>query len=215
VCLTFLIPGHVAFANIAAAHIYIQNSSSPTFEVTTYESVPIAWRANPLSFGNISGLLVLANQTDQFLRDYQANFPGQPRPALILADLYPGYRRPYVEDRIVQWARLYNPVAVVFLGGSPLFNLTFLPIFQTEIPSPHAEYEEGIFNELGSLDQIVLGIDTSESKYPIVQTYWSTWYALKPLLLNGTILNTTITDQSASKSRSPQENSICTHFSII
>jgi hypothetical protein len=63
-----------------------------------------------------------------------------------------------------------------------------------------AEYEEGVAQELGSFDQIQLGIDASEATYPIVQTYWTTFYDLKQFLLNGSLINVTVTDQGTFKS---------------
>lgn len=101
------------------SHIVVLNASAPTGNYTIFESVPIAWHSNPLTFPNVSGLLVLANQTQTFLEQFREKFPDSPYPPpLIIVDLYPGYRRPYVENRIVTWARQHNPVAAVFLGGT-------------------------------------------------------------------------------------------------
>ena len=62
-----------------------------------------------------------------------------------------------------------------------------------------SEYEEGVAQELGSFDQIQLGYDASAATYPIVQTYWTTWYNLKGSLLNGSLINVTVTDQGTHR----------------
>jgi hypothetical protein len=85
----------------------------------SYDSVPITWGSNPLTFNSVSGFLVLYNQTDAWFANYEALYPDSD-PKIIIVGTYPGYERPYVDERIVIWQRLYRPVAAIFFGGMSL-----------------------------------------------------------------------------------------------
>eukprot|EP01122_Echinamoeba_exundans_P003428 TRINITY_DN13530_c0_g1_i1.p1 TRINITY_DN13530_c0_g1~~TRINITY_DN13530_c0_g1_i1.p1 ORF type:complete len:481 (+),score=34.81 TRINITY_DN13530_c0_g1_i1:114-1556(+) len=158
----------------SSCNIIIQQSLNATPVV--YESVPISWGSNPLTFNSVSGFLVLYNQTDAWFEKYEALYPDSD-PKIIIVATYPGYERPYVDERIVQWQRKYRPAAAIFFGES---------------------VSEGKYQQVGELDQIKLGHDTSESKYPIVQAWWRDWAVLRPLLLNNTIINATVTDEGVN-----------------
>jgi hypothetical protein len=99
------------------ANLIILNETSST-NYTEYRSVPLRWKANPLVFNPVNGYLVLVNSTGLFMQNYNAKFPGAPMPNIILAEVYTGYQLPAIETRLVTWARLYNPAAVVILGGT-------------------------------------------------------------------------------------------------
>jgi hypothetical protein len=59
--------------------------------------------------------------TDVFFANYKAKYPNDTStPSIILAELYPGYTRPYIETRVVAWARKYGAKlkGAIILGGS-------------------------------------------------------------------------------------------------
>lgn len=181
--------------SFAEAHFYI--SEPEILSATTYESVPISWGANPLSFSPVQGYLVLHNQTEDWLAKYAANF-GDSYPNLILVCEYPGYTRPYVDDRIVMWQRRYRPAAAIFVGGSFVAAILRSPNFCAHSWSSFWSSEsiqEGTYQQVGDLDLIKLGADTSEARYPIVQTHWRYWSELRPFLANNTLINASVTDQ--------------------
>lgn len=66
--------------------------------------------------------------------------------------------------------------------------------------SKKPEYAEGVYYELGILEMVQLGIDTHESKFPIVQTHWTSWYSLRHYLSNCSVINVTVDDQGAYSS---------------
>lgn len=48
--------------------------------------------------------------------------------------------------------------------------------------------------ELGQIDQNRMGTATDEIDVPVLHSHWKTWYQLRDIILNGTILNATVTD---------------------
>lgn len=98
----------------------MHNSSTNNTQIT-YSSANLEFDANPLVFAPVNGFLVLTNMTDAFLEEYyRANPSTTTPPPLILAELWPGYTRPYIEQRLVSWKARFGEqlVAAVIFGGT-------------------------------------------------------------------------------------------------
>jgi hypothetical protein len=136
----------------------------------------------------VNAYFVLSNATDQFFEEYYRKYSTQADlPPIILAEIWPGYTRPYIESRIVAWARRF---------GSQLKGVVIL-----------GEYVLGGSYELGAIDQIrVTWQSTREAEFPMIQTKWEVWFALRDRLNNGSLVNVTITDDGPNQWRTLRTN---------
>lgn len=172
---------------------------------TRFTSVPLEFDANPLSFNPVSGYLVLVNTTERFLEAYRRNFPlDDSFPPIVIAELWPGYTRPYIEQKLLLWKERFGSA----LKGAVIFGGTIIiPLAHTceycflNLATFHTEYAEGgVLWELGAVDQIrVAGVSTKNATYPLIHTQWAAWYNLRQRLLNGSLVNVTITDDGPNR----------------
>jgi hypothetical protein len=134
-------------------------------------SVPLEFDAAPTKFSPVSAYLVLANMTEAWIQAHPAEY-NQNASNLILAELYAGFTRPYLETKLLNIYRTYKPAAIVIFGE---------------------DTESGSY-ELGIIDRGRQGISTSEIKIPIVNANWTSWRVLKQDLMNLSVLPIVLTD---------------------
>jgi hypothetical protein len=106
-----------------ASNAFLIVPDTKTGSAKQYQSVPLEFDANPARFNATNGFFVLSNSTERFLDNYRRQNPLETSfPPIILGELWPGYSRPYIEERLLIWKRRFGDSlkAVVILGGAAM-----------------------------------------------------------------------------------------------